>query len=134
MFQTDEVLRNSELVKYLDLPRTWKKDTKMKEAIEAYKYLSQTPSSLLLQAAYIGVDKVKTQLRDIDLNERDKGGKPIWNLKQFNDTLKAVASTVEQLDKAEKQFIKSQIENDKIRGNKNKSLYDGQDFSKINEE
>lgn len=129
-FQTNELERHNELKHYLGLPSTWKKDKLIEEAIEAYKYLSQTPSSRLLQSAYVGAEKLKKQLEEIDLNERDKNGKPIWNIKQFNDTLKAIAQTVEELDKAEKQFIRSQKEVNK-KTKTNQSLYDGLDMSKV---
>lgn len=128
-FQASEIERNKDLIKYLDLPSGWKRDKLLNEAIEAYRYLSQTTSSKLLQAAYLAADKIKIQLETIDLNERDRNGKPIWNLKQFNDTVKGIAETVEKLDKAEKQFIKAQEENTKLRGTKNKSVYDDLDMS-----
>ena len=130
-FQTNELERHKDLIKYLDLPSGWKKDKVLEEAIEAYKYLSQSASSRLLQSVYIGVDKIKSQLESIDLNERDKGGKPVWNIKQINDTIKGLPSLMESIEKAEKQFIKSQETSTNIRNNKSKSTYDDVDMSNI---
>lgn len=127
-FQANEIERDKDLKKHLGLPLGWRRDKLVDEAIEAYRYLSQTTSSKLLQSAYIASDKIIKQLQSIDLDERDKNGKPIWNLKQFNDTTKAIAQTVSELDKAEKQFIKDQEENTKLRGTKNKSVYDDVDM------
>lgn len=123
-FELNEFSRHKDLIKYLDLPTDWTKDKLLNEAIDAFNYLSQSPASRLLQTAYIGADKLKSQLETMNLNERDKGGKPIWNIKQFNDTLKQIADTVESLDKAEKKFIKSQEDNSKLRGTKTKSMYE----------
>lgn len=129
-FQTNEIERNRELINFLGLPDNWKKDKLLEEAIEAYKYLSQTPASGLLQSCYIMADKIKEQLTGIDLNERDKGGKPVWNIKQIQDTIKALPYVMESIEKAEKQYIKSQEENNTIRNNKQKSMYDGVDLNK----
>jgi len=123
-FQTNEIERHKDVKKYVDLPTIWKKDKLVEEAIEAYKYLSQTASSRLLQSVYIAVDKIKNQLETIDLNERDKAGKPIWNIKQIQDTIKAMPDLMMNIEKAEKQFIKSQEDSTKIRGNKQKSVYE----------
>jgi hypothetical protein len=130
-FQSNELERHKDVKKYVGLPDTWKKDKLVEEAIEAYKYLSQTASSRLLQSVYIAVDKIKSQLETIDLNERDKVGKPIWNIKQIQDTIKAMPDLMMNIEKAEKQFIRSQEEvNNKKKSNK--GLYDGVDLSKIN--
>lgn len=129
-FQTNEHDRHKDLKKYLDLPADWDRDRLIDEAIETYKYLSQNPSSRLLQSVYIGVDKIKSQLESINLNERDKMGKPVWNIKQFQDTVKALPMVMESISQAEKQYIKSQVESTKIRGNKAKSMYDGVDLGK----
>lgn len=130
-FQTNEAARDAELKKYLDMPTGWKRDDLVSSAMETYIYLSQTASSRLLQGVYIAVDKIKAQLESIDLNERDKGGKPIWNIKQIHDTIKGMPDLMMNIEKAEKQFIKSQKENGKLPGNKQRSLYDGQDLGKI---
>ena len=127
-FQASEIERHKDLKKHLGLPLSWNRDKLLDEAISAYRYLSQTTSSKLLQSAYLASDKIIKQLENIDLDERDKNGKPIWNLKQFNETTKAIAETVRELDKAEKQFIKSQEENTKLRGTKSKSVYDDVDM------
>lgn len=129
-FQTNETERHKDLKKYLNLPTDWKKDKLIEEAIETYRYLSQTPSSRLLQSVYIAVDKIKTQLETIDLNERDKSNKPVWNIKQIQDTIKAMPDLMMNIEKAEKQYIKSQEENNKIRGKKETSMYDNIDMGK----
>lgn len=129
-FQTSEIERHKDIIKYLDLPTGWKKDRVLEKAIEAYKYLSQTPTSRLLESAYISTEKIKKQLESIDLNERDKSGKPVWNVKQILDTVKAMPSLMDAIQEAEKKYIKLQETSTKLRANKNKSVYDDIDMSK----
>lgn len=123
-FQTDEYIREKDLIKYLGLEYDWKPDDKVKTAIEAYRYLSQTVSSKLLSGVYIVVSKIEEQLKKIDLNERDKSGKPVWNIKQIQEVAQKLPDVMESIQKAEKVFIKSQEENTKIRGTKTKSMYE----------
>ena len=129
-FQANELERHKDLIKYINLPPGWKKDKFIEDALETYKYLSQTASSRLLSSVYVSVDKIKQQLETIDLNERDKSGKPVWNIKQFQEIAQRLPLTMEAIQKAEKQFVKSQEENTKLRGTKTKSVYDDIDMNK----
>jgi hypothetical protein len=130
-FEVNELMRNADVIKHVGLPDSWTKDKLLEEAIIAFNHLSQSASSRLLQSVYIGVDKIKNQLESIDLNERDKAGKPVWNIKQINDTIKGLPSLMESIEKTEKQFIKSQETSTTIRNSKVKTAFDGQDLSKI---
>ena len=124
-FQVNIYERQREVKKYMNLPLDWEPDEIVLEAIEAYKYLSQTPASRLLESAYIASEKLKSHIESIDLNERDRNSKPVWNIKQYNDILAMLPKTLESLDNAEKQYIKMQETKTKIRKNKEKTLYDG---------
>lgn len=123
-FQTSKVDREIEIKKFVDLPETWKPDKLINACIETYNYLSQTVSSRLLESIYTTVDKIKTQLEDLNLNERDKSNRPIWNVKQIVDSIKVMPDLLESIRKAEKEFIKGQQESDKLRGEKIKTLYE----------
>jgi len=123
-FETNELARNKDVIQYIGLPDDWQPDELVNEAIKAFKYLSQTVSSKLLKTAYMAINKIQEQLESINLNERDKSGKPIWNIKQIQDTINAMPMVMERIEKAEKQFIKSQEDNTKLRGTKLKSIYE----------
>lgn len=123
-FQVDANERKRDLIKYLDLDASWTVGPEVKKAIEAYKYLSQTVSSKLLATVYSIVDKIEAQLNSIDLDERDKSNKPIWNIKQIQEVAQRLPYVMESIDKAEKIYIRSQEDNTKIRGTKTKSLYE----------
>lgn len=124
MSQTNNGMRHDEIVRYLNLPSGWKVDHLLQKAIEAYLYLSETLSSKLLTTARKSVDKLNIQLDKLDLDERDKSGKPIYNLKQFNDTVTQLPNTMEALDKAEKMYIKGVAEKGKLKGNKDKKIFE----------
>lgn len=123
-FNTNVDERHNEVIKQVNLDAKWKPDKIFMECVKVYQYLTKTVSGNLLESAYVAVDKLNDQLRNIDLNERDSNNRPIWNMKQFGDTVKQVADMMENLDKAEKAFIRGQETNDKLRGNKMKTLYE----------
>ena len=77
--------------------------------------------------------KIKKQLENIDLDERKKtSGDPVWNLKQMVDTSKALPSLLESIRKAEAEYLKGQSENEKLRGDKVKTLYEDGFINKRN--
>jgi hypothetical protein len=123
-FQTDKQERHKDVLKRVGLPEDWTIDAIMQACIDTYLYLSQTISGKLLESAYLTVDKIKDQLNKIDLNERDKSDKPIWNIKQIVDTSKVIPQLMETIRESEKAYIKGQAENDQLRGNKIKTLYE----------
>lgn len=123
-FQVDANQRKRDLIKFLNLDPSWSVVPELQAAIDAYKYLSQTVSSKLLATVYSIVDKIEAQLNSIDLDERDKSNKPIWNIKQIQEVAQRLPYVMESIDKAEKIYIKAQEDNTKIRGAKTKSLYE----------
>jgi hypothetical protein len=123
-FNTDVDGRHKDVLKQVDLPKTWKPDKLMLECIKVYEFLQQTVAGNLLESAYIAVNSLNAQLRSIDLNERDANNRPIWNMKQFGDTVKQVAEMIENIEKAEKAYIRGQENNEKLRGQKMKTLYE----------
>lgn len=123
-FQVDEVERNRDVIKYVNLPTGWVKDELFENAHDVYIYGCTTSASKLLEGARIGSDKLDKKLRSIDLDKVDKNGKEVYNLKQIQDTINNMPKTMESLLQAEKIYIKAQEESDKIRDGKMKSLYD----------
>lgn len=121
--QKDLKLRKEEIKKYLGLKDTWDIDKYLERVIELYtKSQEEEDSYALLKTLYNMVEKIKVQLDNIDLNERDKNDKPIWNIKIINDTVKGMPELMESLKKAEAQFIKAQKTGLQ---SKSGSLYDG---------
>lgn len=115
--------RSKAIVEGEGLPNDWKVDSLLEEAMNYYKSFKPT-SALLLEDTRVAVDKLRQQLRDIDLNAVDDKGKPIYTLNVIVSTIKQVPSLVKDLDGAEKSIAKEIIQNDKIRGSAEKSMYE----------
>lgn len=119
----DPTSRFVNVLDYVGLPLSWKPDSRLEKLVELYL----GPESLvdkLLTTARIATDKLNRQLSKIDLDERDKSGKPIYNLKQFNETITQLPSTMESLDKAEKMYVRNKAERNNLRGGKTKAIFE----------
>ena len=103
--------------------KDWSEDTMLKEAMEYYASF-KTTSALLLEDTRIAVDKLREMLRNIDLTAVDDKGKPIYTLNIVTATIKQVPSLVKDLDEAEKTIAREIIQNDKVRGSQEKSMYE----------
>lgn len=110
--QKDMVLRSEDVRDYVGLPPDWIVDNKLQRVIDIYVESQENEISYsLLKTSYNMVDKIKDQLDNIDLNERDKSGKPMWNIKIIKDTVGGLYELTESLKKVENEFIKSQQKN-----------------------
>ena len=115
--------RSKAIIEGEGLPNNWKVDDCLQEAIEYYKSF-KTTSALLLEDTRAAVDKLRKQLRDINLSDTDDKGKPIYTLNVVVSAIKQVPSLVRDLDEAEKAIAKELIQNDRIRGSAEKSMYE----------
>lgn len=123
-FQTDKKERVAEVKRFVKLPENWKIDKHIETCMEVYNYLSQTVTGNLLKGAYKAVDKITKNIEDLDLDERDKSNKPIWNQKQLADVIKTIPDILKAIQEAEAQYMRGQEANDKLRGDKIKTLYE----------
>ena len=101
----------------------FKVDKDLQEAMNYYKSFMPT-SALLLEDTRVAVDKLRQMLRDIDLTQTDDKGKPVYTLNTVVATIKQVPSLVKDLDEAERTIAKEIVQNDKIRGSVEKSMYE----------
>lgn len=123
--QTDDITRHIDVVMYVGLPQGWSVDDVLQRALECYDiFINMKASTRLLKTARKAVNKLEAQLDDMDLNERDKNDRPIWNMQHFNSIIKTMPDTMEALDKAERIYIKGKEEQTKTVGNKDLSFYD----------
>lgn len=122
-YLTDEDERLKAIIEGEGLPEDFKIDSILKDAIEYYKKFRPT-SALLLEDTRVAVDKLRKALRDIDLDARDDKDKPIYTLNSITSTIKLVPSLIKDLDEAERTIAKEIIQNDKIRGAVEKSIYE----------
>lgn len=108
------------------LPKDFKIDDKLNEAMEWYKKHTFTTSTLLLEDARIAVDKVRKFLRDVDLNAIDeKTGKPIYTVNTITAAIKQLPQLAKDLKETEKALAMELEDLGKARGgNDSKSLMD----------
>jgi hypothetical protein len=105
------------------LPKDWKPDAVVQKAMDFYNTFKPA-SALLLEDTRFAVDKLRKLLREIDLNQLDDKGKPIYTLNTITATIKQVPSLVRDLDEAERSIAKEIAQNDKVRGSQTKSMYE----------
>lgn len=123
MYITDNEERSKAIIEGEGLPDTWKVDSDLQDAMDYYKSFRPT-SALLLEDTRIAVDKLREALRSINLTDVDDKGRPIYTLNTIVSTIKQVPSLVKDLDDAERAIAKEIIQNDKIRGSAEKSMYE----------
>ena len=84
----------------------------------------KTPAALLLEDTRVAVDKLRQLLRNINLEEVDDKGKPIYTLNIVTSTIKQIPALVKDLDEAERALAKEIAQSDKVRGAAEKSIYE----------
>lgn len=122
MFITDEEERLNVIKEQEGLPKNWKPDEALEKAIKAYKLLTTTTSSLLLEDTRILIDKVRMQMKEIDLNAKDDKDKPIYTLNTITSTIKQIPSLTKDLREAEEALSKELTEQGLMRGAKVKKI------------
>ncbi len=102
-------------------PKNWKPDALLKEAID-YWLVKRSTAALLLEDTRIAVGHLRKMLRDIDLNEKDDKGKPIYTLNMVASTIKQVPVLIKDLDEAEKAVAKEIADSGRMRGSGEKTI------------
>lgn len=120
---SDEEERSKAIKKAEGYPDDWKPDKIVEEAMEFYKSFKPV-SALLLEDTRFAINKLRTLLREIDLNQVDDKGKPIYTLNTITSTIKQIPSLVKDLDEAERAISKEILQNNKVRGAQEKSMYE----------
>lgn len=120
---TDPEDRIKAIVEGQGLDSNWTIDKILQEAIDYYKTFSPT-SALLLEDTRVAVDKLRSMLRNINLEETDDKGRPLYTLNTIVATIKQVPALVKDLDEAERTIAKEIVQNDKVRGSVEKAMYE----------
>ena len=122
-YLVDEDERSKAIIEGEGLPNGWKPDKVITEAMEFYSRFKPT-AALLLEDTRYAVDKLRKLLREIDLNQLDDKGKPIYTLNSITATIKQVPSLAKDLDEAEKALASEMRSEGKMRGSGEKTLMD----------
>lgn len=121
-YLTDLADRSEKIVLEEGLPKNWKPDKIVQEAMKSYGDSVITTSSLLLEDTRVAVDKLRKYLRDIDLTAEDDKNKPKYPLNTVTSSIKLVPSLAEDLMKAERIVAQEIVESSKMRGQKEKTI------------
>ena len=122
-YLTDEKERKEAIKEGEGLSNKWEPDKVVLEALEFYNSFKPT-AALLLEDTRFAVDKLRRLLREIDLEKIDSKGKPIYTLNSITATIKQIPMLVKDLDEAEKALNKDLIEQGRMRGSGEKTLFD----------
>lgn len=122
MYLVDESTRSDAIILQEGMPKTWKPDTLVKDAMRIYKTLTTTSGSLLLEDTRELIDRVRAQMKEIDLSLTDDKGKPIYTLQTVVATIKQIPGLIEDLNKAEKSLTKELDEVSRMRGAGSKKI------------
>ena len=121
----DEEERFEEIKIQEGLPKDFKIDKKLQEAIDIYKKHIITTSYLLLQDTKTAVDKVRKFLREVDLFAVDDKGKPMYTIQSITSAIKQIPQLAKDLVEAEKMIAKEIEEAGRARGgNERKKLFE----------
>lgn len=120
-FIIDDKLRMEKIIEGEGMKDNWKPDKLVLEAIKFYQGFKTTSSMLLDTARYLA-DKLMTQMKTIDLDERDNNNKPIFAINMIADSIKKVNSLVLELNDTEKKLASELRESSTMRGQGEKSI------------
>lgn len=113
--------RSKAIIEDEGLPQDWKPDKLVKEAMEFYGKFKPT-AALLLEDTRYAVDKLRKLLRDINLEEKDDKGKPVYTLNAITATIKQVPGLAKDLDEAEKALASEMKNQGRMRGQGEKTI------------
>lgn len=120
-YLVDAEERSKAIIEDTGMPANWKPDKLINEAMEFYGKFKPT-AALLLEDTRYAVEKLRKLLRDIDLEEKDEKGKPVYTLNTITATIKQVPSLAKDLDEAEKALANEMRNSGRMRGQGEKTI------------
>lgn len=105
------------------LSSDWKPDKELDKAIEFYKSFKPM-SAMLLEDTYYMIDKLRHRMRNVDYDERDEKGKPIYTFESVTKTINQIPALIKTLGEAMDRVNKEIIEQEKARGNVEMTVLD----------
>ena len=95
----------------------WKPDDKIKAAVDKFVELQRTFAMAFLDSVMVSARQMKGYFEKIDLNERDKSGKPVWKATDLVNTVSKSIEIIEAIDKWKERARKElELKESKIRG------------------
>lgn len=120
-YHVDEEERSAAIKEGEGLSPDWKPDKLVQEAMEFYGKFKPT-AALLLEDTRYAVEKLRRLLRDINLEEKDEKGKPVYTLNTITATIKQVPGLAKDLDEAERALASEMRNQGRMRGQGEKTI------------
>lgn len=118
------IIDEDERAKYIregeGIDSKWKPDNKVIEAMKFYNSFKNT-ATLLLEDIRNMVEGYRMKMREIT---KDMSNLDVKEIKDVGIIIKQIPQLVKDLDEAEKAITKEIMQNDKIRGSAEKSMYE----------
>ena len=105
------------------MPEQWKPDKLVIDAQQFYAGF-KSASALLAEDIRFAIDKLRTKMREMDLDAVDEKGKPIYSIDSYTRTIKQIPELIISLDEAEKTIAREIISSDKVRGSAEKAMFE----------
>lgn len=122
----------SEIIHDIGLPKNWKIDEVVQEAINFYRKRSDTVNSILYRSAHKAAIDISNYLNKADelLDERDENGKVVTDISKLTSALEKVPKIMANLNAAHVELIKEQkITEGRSKGSKVFNMFEeGLDF------
>lgn len=122
-YLVDEEERSKAIIEGEGLPENWKPDKVVTEAMQFYSRFKPT-AALLLEDTRVAVEKLRKLLRDINLEDTDDKGRPLYTLNTITATIKQVPGLAKDLDEAEKALASEMRSEGKMRGQGEKTIFE----------
>lgn len=122
-YLVDEEERSKAIIEGEGLPENWKPDKAVTEAMQFYSRFKPT-AALLLEDTRVAVEKLRKLLRDINLEDTDDKGRPLYTLNTITATIKQVPGLAKDLDEAEKTLASEMRSEGKMRGQGEKTIFE----------
>lgn len=124
MYIVDESERLQQIVQQEGLPSDFTVTGELKEAMEIYRKHCNTSSTLLLEDTRVAIDKLRDFLRNVDLNEKDDKGKPVYPVNTITSAIKQIPELAKSLADAERAVQKEMQEEGRVRGGAEKNIFE----------
>lgn len=105
------------------LPDKWQPDKDLLKAIEFYDSFKPM-SALLLDDSRKMINKLRDYINEIDFNEKDDKGKPIYTMSSITSTIKQIPELTKTLNEAERLVNQEMLEAAKARGSVELTILD----------
>lgn len=126
LVHVDEKERDKQVRIGLGLPDKWQPDKDVKAAREFYRSF-KSDGAILLDDMRVMVQKLRAQLKTMNLTDTDDKGRPLYTLDSYTKTIADLGKLIKVIDETEKSLIRDIIQSDKVRGSLEKSVMEDDD-------